>query len=270
VNGKRSGKLNCRTGFVSPLIGRLGRPVIRHLSNLAHESLKEPGSWRCLEIVYRNEPRTLLDRFFLGSRSARGARNRLRIMQEELHKCIEQRSKFGNPVRVVSFGSGIGHEVLGCLERYKYDGCVKAVCVDRDIDAIKQGELLAAQKGLSGCISYVQGNVLRMKPDAGGYDVGILSGLIDYFDFETAVSVLKTVKEQLVQGGTIFIANMRRHKLASTMSALGNWNLVYREPEDVGSLLAESGYKEIEVLLEPEKVFCIGKAKRADISKCKQ
>ena len=96
----------------------------------------------------------------------------------------------------------------------------------------------------------------------GGYDIGILSGLIDYFDFETAVSVLKMVKEQLVQGGTILIANMRRHKLASTMSVLGNWNLVYREPEDVESLLAESGYKEIEVWLEPERVFCVGKARR--------
>jgi hypothetical protein len=29
------------------------------------------------------------------------------------------------------------------------------------------------------------------------------------------------------------------------MSVLGNWNLVYREPEEVKSLLAESRYKEI-------------------------
>jgi len=215
-----------------------------------------------LEIVYRNEPRKILDRFFLNSRSAREARNRLRVLQEEIYKCILQRAQINNPVKLISFGAGLGHEVLGSIERLRGSVAVKAVCIDKEPDAIEQGRLLAAQKGLSGCISYVQGNVLRMKPDVGGYDVGILSGLIDYFDFETAVSVLKTVKEQLVQEGNILIANMRRHKLASTMSVLGNWNLVYREPEEVESLLAESGYEEIEVRLEPEKIFCIGKARK--------
>jgi len=94
------------------------------------------------------------------------------------------------------------------------------------------------------------------------YDIAILSGLIDYFDFDAAVSVPKTVEEQLVPGGTVLVANMRRHYLASTMSALGNWNLVYREPEEIETVLAESGYKEIKVWLEPEKVFCIGKARK--------
>jgi hypothetical protein len=48
------------------------------------------------------------------------------------------------------------------------------------------------------------------------------------------------------------------------MSVPGNWNLIYREPEEVESLLAESGYEEIEVWLEPEKTFCIGKARRPE------
>ncbi|MFZ0033911.1 MAG: class I SAM-dependent methyltransferase family protein [Sedimentisphaerales bacterium] len=256
MNGKRSGK---QTGFVASFIARLGRPVIRHLSDLAHESLKDPGSWRCLEIVYRNEPRTLLDRFFLSCSSARGVRNRLRVLQEEICKCIVERARINNPVRLINFGAGLGHEILGSIERLRGSVVVKATCIDKEPDAIEQGRLLAAQKGLN--VNYIQGNVLRMNLIPNKYDIGVMSGLIDYFDFETAVSVLKMVKEQLMQGGTIFIANMRRHKLASTMSILGNWNLVYREPEDVESLLAESGYKDIEVWLEPEKVFCIGKAK---------
>lgn len=66
-------------------------------------------------------------------------------------------------------------------------------------------------------------------------------------------------REQLLPGGTVLVANMRRHYLSSTMSILGDWHLVYREPEKVESALSESGYEEIEVWLEPEKVFCIGK-----------
>lgn len=261
MNGKRSGK-NVRkpSGPTSRLIAKLGRPIIRRLSDLARESLKQPGSWQCLEIVYQNEPQTLLDYFFLNSRSACGARNRLRVLNEEICKCILQRARVRNPVRLMSFGAGLGHEVLGCIEKLGDSVAVEATCVDREIDAIEQGRLLAAQKGFN--VNYIQGNVLRMNSIIDKYDIGVMSGLIDYFDFETAVSVLRMVKGQLVQGGTLFIANMRRHKLASTMSVLGNWNLVYREPEEVESILVESRYEEIEVLLEPEKIFCIGKARK--------
>ena len=89
-----------------------------------------------------------------------------------------------------------------------------------------------------------------------------MSGLLDYFDFGTAVSVLNMVREQLVPRGTVLIANMRRHYLASTMSVLGNWNLVYREPEEIEEILAESGYEATEVWLEPENIFCIGRARK--------
>jgi len=261
VNGKQSGKKNGKfNSSVAFLIAKLGRSIIRHLSELADESLKQPGSWRCLEIVYRNEPRKILDRFFLNSRSARGARNRLRVLQEEIYKCILQRAQINNSVKLISFGAGLGHEVLGSIERLQGSVAVKATCIDKELDAIEQGRLLAAQKGFN--VNYIQGNVLRMNSIIDKYDIGVMSGLIDYFDFETAVSVLRMVKGQRVQGGTILIANMRRHKLASTMSVLGNWNLVYREPEEVESILVESRYEEIEVLLEPEKIFCIGKARK--------
>lgn len=256
------GKIREHSGRISRLIARVGRPIIRRLSDLACESLKQPGSWRCLEIVYQNKPRTLLDHFFLSSRSARGARNRLRVFQEEICKCIEQRANVSNPVKLISFGSGPGYEVFDCVERFRGNVAVEATCVDREPSALECGRLLAAQKRLSDCIKYVQGNVLRMNSMNTMHDVGILSGLIDYFDFETAVSVLNSIREQLLPGGTVLVANMRRHYLASTMRLLGDWNLVYREPEELESILGESGYEGIEVWLEPEKVFCIGKASR--------
>ena len=63
-------------------------------------------------------------------------------------------------------------------------------------------------------------------------------------------------------GGIILLANMRWHGLARTMSVLGNWGLVYREPDEVEDLLLASGYEEIKVWLEAEKVFSIGKASK--------
>jgi len=183
-------------------------------------------------------------------------------LKEEVCRCIMQRSQIRNHVRLISFGSGPGHEILGSIEKFRGNIAVEATCVDKEPSALERGRLLAAQRGLSECINYVRGNVLHMDSIVTKYNIGILSGLIDYFDFETAVSVLKMVREQLLPGGTVLIANMRRHRLASTMSVLGNWNLVYREPDEVESILAESGYEGMEVWLEQEKTFCIGKARK--------
>jgi len=47
----------------------------------------------------------------------------------------------------------------------------------------------------------------------------------------------------------------------AVISMLGDWNLVYREPEGVERILSESGYEGIEVWLEQENIFCIGKAR---------
>lgn len=212
-------------------------------------------------MVYRNQPHTWLDRFFLGSRSAKGARNRLRILQEEICECVRQRSKICNPVRIVSYGSGPGHEVLGCIKEFQGNVVVESTCMDRDLGALEYGKSLASEMSLSDAITYVHGNVLHLKSTDIKYDIGVLSGLLDYFDFKTAVSVLTSVREQLSPGGSVLIANMRQHRLASTMSVLGNWNLVYREPEDIERILAMSGYEDIAVRTEPQAVFCIGMAR---------
>jgi len=263
VNGKPSGRDNrTRDGLVARLIARVGRPLVRRLSDLAHESLNHPGSWRCLELVYRNEPRKLLDRFFLGSRSARGARSRLLVLTQEVRRCIEECAGSHNPVRLITLGSGPGHEVLGSIEQMEGSAAVEAVCVDKDRGALEYGRRLAGRKGLDGCVSYVQGNVLRMEPNGAEHHIAVLSGLLDYFDLQTAVSVLKSVNEQLLPGGIVLVANMRWHRLASTMSVLGNWHLAYREPEELEAVLGRSGYEEVEVWLEPEKVFCIGKGRK--------
>ena len=158
------------------MMAMLGRPLIRWLSELAAESLRQPASWQCLEIVYRNEPRKLLDRLFLNNRPARGARNRLRLLQEEICRCIEQRSAVSSPVMLASFGSGPGHEILGCFGMLPADAVVEATCLDRDAGALEYGKALAAGQGLDGRLRYVQGNVLRMDATIGPCDIAILSG----------------------------------------------------------------------------------------------
>jgi ubiquinone/menaquinone biosynthesis C-methylase UbiE len=263
VSGRQNTKNNKKlSDLATYLVAKVGRPIIRHLSDLARESLKQPGSWRCLEIIYQNEPRTLLDRFFLSSRSARGARNRLQLLQGQIYKLIEDFGKLHNPVRIASFGSGPGHEILGSIEKLAASVTVKALCMDQDPSAIKYGRSLASQKDLADCVEYFQGNVLRMNLGDARYDIALLSGLTDYFEDDIAVSVLTNVRERLLEGGVILVANMRKHYLASTMSALGNWNLVYREPPALGEILERSGYEDINVMMEPEKVFCIGKGRK--------
>ena len=246
-------------GLLGRIAATVGRPVVARLSELARESLRQPGSWRCLEIVYRNEPHTLLDRFWLSRRAARGARNRLQVLTEELGQIVRSIARKDGRVRLLSLGSGPGHEVLGCIKRLQDSAVVEATCVDRDAEAIEYGESLALHKGLAGCVHYVRGDVFIAGVLPPCQDVAVLSGLLDYLDMKAAVSILTRVRETLTPGGVVLLANMRHHNMASTMSMLGNWHLVYREPREVERLLVESGYGEIKVWLESEKVFCIGR-----------
>jgi predicted O-methyltransferase YrrM len=142
---------------------------------------------------------------------------------------------------------------------------VEATCVDRDAEAIEYGESLALHKGLAGCVHYVRGDVFSAGLLPPGQDVAVLSGLLDYLDLGAAVSILTRVRERLAPGGVVLLANMRHHGMASAMSMLGNWHLVYREPCEVERLLVESGYGGIKVWLESEKVFCIAKGRRPGV-----
>ena len=253
-------------GHVSRIIARVGRPVVGYLSELARESLRQPGSWRCLEIVYRDEPQTLLDRFWLSSRAARGARSRLRTLTENLCEIVQSRATAGGAVRLLSLGSGPGHEILGCIERVRGQARVEATCMDLDPEALRYGEGLAARRDLDGHVRYVCGNVLCADALPAGQDIVVLSGLLDYFDSRIAVTILGNVHKRLTPGGIVLVANMRRHHLAATMSILGNWRLVYREPRDVERLLTEGGYTRVEVELEPEGIFCIGRGQKPDLN----
>lgn len=130
------------------MIASAARPFLRRFSDLGFECLRQPGSWQCLEIIYRNNPQTFLDVLFLNNKAARGARNRLRIFQEEIRNCIERHSQISNPVRLISFGSGPGHEILGCLEKFRDSKPVKVTCIDKEQSALECGESLAARRGL--------------------------------------------------------------------------------------------------------------------------
>lgn len=266
MSGRRERKnRKYRPGLMARLAAKAGRPIVARLSELARESLLRPGSWRCLEIVYRNEPHTLLDQFWLSSRAARGARNRLQVLTEELGQIVRGIARKYGPVRLLSLGSGPGHEILGCIERLQDSSLIEATCVDWDSEAIEYGESLALHKGLAGCVHYVRGDVFGAGVLPPCQDVAVLSGLLDYLDLGAAESLLTRVRERLAPGGVVLLANMRHHNMASTMSMLGNWHLVYREPCEVERLLVESGYGEIKVWLEPEKVFCIAEARRPGV-----
>lgn len=78
------------------------------------------------------------------------------------------------------------------------------------------------------------------------------------------MAVLKKVRCMLVPRGTVLVANMRRHSLARVMSVLGNWSLIYREPDDLKRALVDTGYEDVRVWLEPEGVFCFAKARRPE------
>lgn len=254
----RSKSARISEAWLVGVLAKAGRPLVRRFSELARESLISPGSWRCLEIVYRNKPRRLLDYYFLRSQSARGARSRLRVLQAAIRDSIRCFSGTATPISIISLGSGPGREVLDSLPIGPDGTWVEGTCVDKDPAALRYAREMANKRGLDGRAQFVRANALRLS-GLTGYDVGVVSGLLDYFETQTAVALLERLRGCLSPGGIALVANMRRHRLASTMRVLGNWKLVYREPDELERLLVRAGFGQVECWLEPEGVFCIAR-----------
>ena len=219
-------------------------------------------NWRLVALVAGLQTVVLYGAFFVGMTMIGGAQGAILLGTYPLVAAVRGFSLVHNPVRIASLGSGPGHEILSCLEACRNTVAVRATCVDMDEQALQYGRGLAEGKGFQDGVRYIRGNVLKAGCLDGPHDVAVLSGLLDYFDYDTAVSVLRNVHRILRPRGMVLAANMRRHGLAWTMSVLGNWRLVYREPDELAELLTAAGYGGIQTWLEPEGVFCLARAAR--------
>jgi 2-polyprenyl-3-methyl-5-hydroxy-6-metoxy-1,4-benzoquinol methylase len=251
------------------LIRNSGKEYLKKHSMISREVIAKPGGWRCLDLIYGNDPDCLdgagsfkpkgfIDRMFFYSTAAEATRNRLREFEKVLRRLIKNyRTKALN---ILSIASGPGRDILNLVEEFG-NIKVRATCIDIDREAIILGKRLAKAKGLSGRIIYKNGNAKRIDEyeEENKYHIIITQGYLDYLSYESSVEFLKKVHKIIMPGGSVIISNMSRHKwMKFWMEFFGGWNLDYKNEDMVRNILKDCGYVNVEVFTESRELHFIG------------
>ncbi len=264
---RRLGYALARAGMAS--VGRLSDGI-----RLGFDSGFDSG--RTLDYVYANRPHGVtalgrtLDRAYLESAGWRGIRQRGEHLQQLLIEEIARRRAEGQAVAIVDLASGPGRYLLEVLAALADDG-VQAVCRDRDVAGLMQGEQAAAQRGIRG-VRFEQGDafdpasIASLEPRP---DIVVVSGLYELFEDNAMLRrSLAAIAERLPAGGSLIVTNQPRHpQLAFIARTLPNrdgarWVMRPRSQAEMHGLLREAGFTPAGMLTDDDGIFTVTVARK--------
>ena len=236
-----------RPARLRELLRFVGQRILWSHSPFAREIIQAPGSWRCLDHIYRNAPSTWLDRRLLTLAACQGTLERLHAYRRLLGDAVEVIHE--EPIRLLDLGSGPGWAPLDLVA--SSPRTIAVTCVDRAADAIEAGRALADRRGLAHAVSFQRDNIRRFAAEApaAAFHVVGTHGVLDYFTGDDARVLLAAIGRLLVPGGVLVTSNMCHHRdriARFLMEFFGGWRLHYRDEHAVAHLLEAAGYGEIE------------------------
>lgn len=235
------------------LLGRSQSPLIR-------ETLRAPGAWPAMEIIYDNaSPVSYLDRLALRSNPLTIAtRNRKRYVVSELTNWIRSASAHG-PVTILGVGAGPGRHVQEAIVRSNVAASqIRAILVDRDPSAFELGKRLAREYGIDDAVQFVQGDARDIQHILPGtrFNIVKLIGLIEYLDDRDTYELFSAVRKVMLPQGRLLT-----HGIADPLSMARFFERVFglrhyrRSGNEVEALLRRAGFESIEQTSLPLNVF---------------
>ena len=213
------------------------------------------GDFKMMNEIYENTPTTtgfdrLFDNYMQMSAISVAVRNRKDDFRRLLTRFISERRN--RPLRIMDLACGPCRE-LEELIRFGNIGLDSVVfdCVDNDEHALKFAEqrLCNAPR-----FNFFKRNAVRLalKNDievefGAKYDFIYSTGLFDYLDKRVSVRLVQNLRKLLVPGGLLVISDVQdqySNPSLHFMQLVGEWDLIYREPDEFKSIFLESGFRE--------------------------
>lgn len=228
------------------------------------------ASWRALDIIYNYFERgekTPVDSFWIGMVNAQAVRNRLKMVTAEIYQlslCIAKERE--QEVRIFSIACGSAQAVVEALARLKADGIIaRALLTDIDESALQYAQRLATSYGVDDQVSVVQSPASKMFRLMEEFQPNIVEmvGLMDYLPHKQAVRIAKQIYRGLGHTGGFFIAaNIRNNPERYFLKWVIDWDMIYRSPVELASVIGEAGFDTLRIFYEPHKVHGIVVAER--------
>jgi len=214
-------------------------------------TVANPATSVITELLYKGAEKLNLpspiDQYFLRSKAGRSIKARLKAIEEELHKIIEEyRQK--RAVLIGNLGSGPGRDVINVFaSHYRNTLDVRAVHIDKDRFAIERGKRIATIKKVNHLIDFIEGSFLKYKP-VKKFDIILLIGILCPLEFEICIAILKKIKQSLKNDGSLIVGNVSKKMLKEDpftchLMKLGNWRMVFKDEDELKQIFKKAGYE---------------------------
>jgi SAM-dependent methyltransferase len=238
----------------------LKQMVRRSRSPLIQESLVRPGGWRSMNIVYANQrPVDWMDRMAIRYNPiSMGTRNRRKLVTAKLVEILKN-FPGETPLHLMGIGAGPGLHLQDAVVQAGISPArVKIWLIDRDADAFAFGRQCASERGLEGCVEFVQGDACEIRhvlPDVSPHVVKIV-GLLEYLTDEQAVQLLSALRDVIQSNGRLLTHGLvDRYNSGPFLARAFGLKHVHRTADDVRRLLDTTGFETLGVFETPMRIY---------------
>lgn len=265
----RDARLALVRGMVA-LPGTEGLELFRASANLEYISDKSATS-DALERMYKGpvpeEDADSLDwsRLFMENiHNAMAVRNRLRIVRRVFTARIEKAlSRTECPLQVLSIAAGSSRaimESLVTLNGAAHDR-ISLQMVDNSKNALKAGQQLVGELGIKASVKFTEAGFLPINAyleDKDHPEFVEIVGLMDYLQDGSIVRLLRNLKGQMTEGGSVLFSNITPNDEQEFTHKVVGWQpMIYRTTQDLARLATKSGFdsSKVEIIKEPLGVY---------------
>lgn len=255
-------------------------------SSISARQIKDNAtSWRALDTIYnfkngigQTRCARALDRFWLRTRNAQAARNRLKMAKQALRQIMREIHKTaprpGESIYILSLAAGSAQGVIEVIKEMRLEGITsKSILIDNDPHAIAHANALARKHGVDALVTTVLGDALHFDRFIGDTrpEIVEMMGLTDYLRSKLAVLLFKKIRKCLKDDGYFFTSNVHPNPEAFSLRIAMNCDMIYRSQAELSELLIEAGFQNPVIVKEPHGIQSFAYAqKQSDEKQNKQ
>jgi SAM-dependent methyltransferase len=211
---------------------------------------------------------SLIDKCFLDTPMLKAVRNQRGLIVREILGAVEE--KRGSSLRVTCLGCGPAEEIFDVFTALPDHSSLCLTLVDVDFQALASVSERLNKSKLGDYVKIRNANLVylatnREKIDVGGQDLVYSTGMTNYFDDKTVLSLMNYIHSLLNPGGRVVLGNFHagNPNKGFTKYVL-NWHVYHRTEDDMHRLFLSSSFKRecTDTVFEDEGIIFIAGCSR--------
>jgi SAM-dependent methyltransferase len=236
------------------------------------------GDWRVLRTIYDNNPEGILEwlvyPFTLGLEGARDTRSRLNMYIDLISNVLENGDISGNgePSKYLDLACGCSYGPIRAAKKmleqtenpnFRIKGS------DIREDAVEYSRRKAMEEGVFHLMDFDAYSINRLceNEPLEGYDGVGTHGYADYKAPRQAIILGKKIRDVMKPGATLIMTNMKKKDgfdlTRIMMESLGYWFVKKKTEEQLGNILYDAGFENINIQETPLGHHYIATAKKS-------